>query len=117
MNSDHEKTQSIVSLGEIDLKSFLSNGEPNYEDLPILPTRNLILFPDITIPLALGRENSYITARTANEQKTAIGILCQSDPEIDDPTIPEQFYEYGVIADVIKVLEFPDGLTSSSLLC
>lgn len=115
MNSDHEKTQSIVSLGEIDLKSFLSNGEPNYEDLPILPTRNLILFPDITIPLALGRENSYITARTANEQKTAIGILCQSDPKIDDPTIPEQFYEYGVIADVIKVLELPDGTRTAIL--
>lgn len=115
MNPDHEKTQSIVSLGEIDLKSFLSNGEPTYEDLPILPTRNLILFPDITIPLALGRENSYITACQANEQKIAIGILCQSDPAIDDPTIPDQFYEYGVIADVIKVLELPDGSRTAIL--
>ncbi len=115
MNPDHEKNQSIISLGEIDLKSFLNNGEPCYEDLPILPTRNLILFPDVTIPLALGRENSYITAQKANEQKISIGILCQSDPAVDDPTVPDQFHEYGVIADVIKVLDLPDGTHTAIL--
>jgi len=109
MNFNHDKTQSIVSLGEIDLKAFQAVDNLHHEDLPVLPTRNLVLFPDITIPISLGRENSLITARKASETKTPIGILCQSDPDVEEPILPVQFYDYGVVADVIKVIDLPDG--------
>ncbi len=107
MNFDHDKS-SIVSLGQIDLNKLDDNENLHYEDLPILPTRNLVLFPDITIPISLGRENSLLTARKASELKIPIGVLCQAKPDLDDPTLPDQFFGYGVVADVIKVIDLPD---------
>lgn len=110
MNFDNEKKSSIVSLGQINIEQLLNKHEEiNLDDLPILPTRNLVLFPGITIPIALGRENSLVTARLADERKITIGILCQSNPDIDSPEIPGQFFSYGVFADVIKVIDLPDN--------
>lgn len=99
-------TASFVSLGQIKL----DKGESvNTDDLPIIPTRNLVLFPEVTIPIGLKRDNSLITAQLSSERNLPVGILCQSNPKIDNPRFPDDFYEYGVVAKVIKVFELPDG--------
>lgn len=108
MPIDSIKNRSFVSLGQIKLDNLDEEIPANLDDLPILPTRNLVLFPDISIPISLGRENSLLTARLAEERKIPIGILCQSQPDIEYPEIPGNFFKYGVVADVIKVLDLPD---------
>lgn len=106
----HKKENStIVSLGEIKLDNIETAKEIDFNDLPVLPTRNLVLFPGVTIPIQLGRENSLTTARLAHERHQPIGIICQNAPEIEFPVIPDKVFEYGVTADVLKVIDLPDG--------
>ena len=73
-----------------------------------MPTRNLVLFPGTTIPISLVRINSQLTAQRASENQVPIGVVCQVDADDDNPTL-ERLYEYGVVADVLKVFDLPDG--------
>lgn len=107
-SSDDENTK-IVPIGQIDIDPAKFSAEPNVDDLPLIATRNLVLFPGVTIPISLGRSNSYITADVANKENTPIGIVCQCDPNEDNPTIPNSVYKYGVVADVLKIFNIPDG--------
>jgi len=88
---------------EIDLNSF--DHEPDLEHLPILPTRNLVLFPGMTVTFELGRESAKYLAKHANENKMAIGVVCQLDPNEDNPAVTTGLYKYGVVADVLSVIE------------
>lgn len=92
---------------EIDLAPF--NKEPDCDSLPLLPTRNLVLFPELTISFELGRENSLKVAEWANSTSSPIGIVCQTNPEEENPTFSTGLYKYGVIADVLNIFERPDG--------
>lgn len=106
---DQFNPSNIVSIGQINLgapgKELISDND----SVPILPTRNLVLFPGITIPISLGRANSLLTARLAAERKVMIGVLCQKNPDMENPYGPEDFYKYGVFAEVLKVIDLPDN--------
>jgi ATP-dependent Lon protease len=76
--------------------------------LPIMATRNLVLFPGVTIPVSLVRSESVMLAKQASEERFPIGIVCQIDPEVESPSLKD-LHRYGVFADVMKVFELPDG--------
>ncbi len=76
--------------------------------LPILPVRNLVLFPGVVSPIIIGRESSVSLIRRAEKHETLIGVVCQRDPEIETPLISD-LYEYGVVARVLKTLTLPNG--------
>ena len=88
---------------EIDLLSF--DKEPDLDSLPILATRNLVLFPGMTVTFELGRESARLLAKHSNESKTPIGVICQLNPDEDNPSVTTGLYKYGVIADVLSVIE------------
>ena len=67
--------------GESDVKI------PDPGHVAVLPTRNLILFPGVTTPVSLSREASKLLVENASKQKYAIGVICQTVPEVDDPGI------------------------------
>lgn len=104
------KEHSIVSLGHIDISS-MDDGKWDFdgENLMILPTRGFVMFPDVTFPISLGRESSVKTAEYAEKHNTVIGIVCQLDSDMDNPSIPEDLFSYGVLAKVMKIFELPDG--------
>ena len=81
------------------------------EDIPILPLRNMVLFPTMTMPVSVGREKSMQLIKEAIEQHAPIAVFCQIDSRIDDPA-EKDLYHIGTIASVIKVLELPDGSTN-----
>lgn len=111
--SNDDNKPAIVSIGHIDLSSGRRSAPIDESDLPILPTRNLVLFPGVTIPITLGRPNSLKTAQLASEHGISIGIVCQSKPEIEHPSVPDDLYQYGVVADVIQIFNLPDGTHSA----
>ena len=76
---------------EIDLSRF--DKQPDPEALKILPTRNLVLFPDLTISFELGRESSLALARHANSLSEPIGIVCQINPDEEMPSISSGLYK------------------------
>ena len=81
------------------------------EDLPILPLRDMVLFPGVTMPILVGRKSSLALIDEAFANKKYIGVTCQKNPSIEEPGI-NVIYTIGVIAEFIKVIQLPDGNTS-----
>lgn len=80
-------------------------------DLPILALRNMVLFPGITMPVAIGRSKSLALVKAAQKENLLIGVVCQYDYTTDDPT-QSDLYSVGVVAEILKVLELPDNTTN-----
>lgn len=102
-----ETIDANIQRIEIDLTPF--DKEPDCDSLPLLPTRNLVLFPELTISFELGRENSLAVAEWANKTASPVGIVCQTNPEDEDPSFSSGLYKYGVLADVLNIFDRPDG--------
>jgi ATP-dependent Lon protease len=78
--------------------------------LPLLPLRDIVVFPGMVVPLFVGREKSVAAleaAMTAEGDKD-IFLLAQLDPGCDDP-VEDDLYDIGVIATVLQLLKLPDG--------
>jgi ATP-dependent Lon protease len=79
--------------------------------LPILPLRNTVLFPGVVLPITVGRERSLKLIRDVNKGSKLLGTIAQKDYTIDRPEKGD-LYEIGTVAEILKVLEMPDGSTS-----
>lgn len=76
-------------------------------ELPILATRNLILFPGIVSPVLIGRNASLqLVEKMKNSKDGMFAVFCQKDANLENPT-KDDLYEYGVYARIIRVLELP----------
>lgn len=106
--SDHNH-ENTMPVGQIEINTANFGQEPDLSNLPVLPTRNLALFPGVTVPLGIGREGSLRLAQNAADSGAPIAVICQVNPEDDTPSLREGLFAYGVLADVYKVLELPDG--------
>ena len=106
-NNDNSNSpfQMIADI-EGDFKDLFDQQKP--ETAPILPVRNLVLFPGVISPILIGRESSKILVQKAEKRNTIICVVSQRDPEVDLPML-EDLYEYGVYAKVMKQLTLPNG--------
>src|SRR5665648_684644 len=75
--------------------------------LPLLPLRELVIFPNMVIPLFVGREQSINALEEAINLKSLIFIAAQKDPEIEKPKL-EDMYSIGTIAKIIQIYKLPD---------
>ena len=82
------------------------------DQLPILPLRNMVLFPGVVVPVTIGRKRSLKLVKEAYKKGKYIGVITQKDVKIDDPGF-EDLHPVGTVAQVIKVLEMPDGSTTA----
>ncbi|MCM1310559.1 MAG: endopeptidase La [Bacteroides sp.] len=96
-----------VSVGHIEIKNTELDSKINLEVLPVLPARNLVLFPGVLFPIHLIRPLSKRLAEIAEQNNIAVAIVCQRDPSVDNPKL-EDLYDYGVIGKVMKVIPMPD---------
>ena len=81
------------------------------QDIPILALRNMVLFPGVTLPIAVGRDKSLKLINEVQRTNRPIGVVCQRNSKVEDPWLND-LYEVGVVADVVKVLELGDGSTN-----
>lgn len=81
------------------------------EILPILPLRNTVLFPGVVIPITVGRDKSIKLVKEAYKGTRTIGVVAQQDMNVEDPTF-EQLHKIGTVANIIKILQMPDGNTT-----
>jgi len=77
-------------------------------ELPVLPLRDVVVYPQMVIPLFVGREKSMLALDAAMAGDKQILLIAQKAPEIDDPK-PADLYEIGAIAQVLQLLKLPDG--------
>lgn len=103
------ETEFIPLLSREDEELF--NAEKLPEVLPILPLRNTVLFPGVVIPITVGRDKSINLIKEAYRKKTIIGVIAQKDAEVEDPA-PEDLNEIGTVANILKILQMPDGSTT-----
>lgn len=76
--------------------------------LPLLPLRDIVVFPGMVVPLFVGREKSVAALEAAMAGEKDIFLLAQLDPGCDDPE-RDDLYDTGVIASVLQLLKLPDG--------
>ena len=107
LDNQNNKAFSMIADIEGDIRDLLNN-VPTPDELPILAVRNLVLFPGVVSPILIGRESSSTLIKRAEKRQMVIGIVCQRDPEVDEPAL-EDLYEYGVFAKVVKQLSLPNG--------
>ena len=103
---NRNKSFSMIADVEGDYSDLTNLEMP--EALPILAVRNLVLFPGVVSPILIGRQSSMELIRKAEKQDTVIGVVCQRDPEVENP-IRADLYDIGVFAKVIKILTMPNG--------
>ncbi len=76
--------------------------------LIVVPVRNLVLFPGMILPVAIGRESSVAAAQAAVKADRPIGLLLQRQAEVDSPR-PEDLYQIGTAAQILRYITTPDG--------
>jgi ATP-dependent Lon protease len=105
----NEDTDFIPLISEEDEESITMTQVPDM--LPILPLRNTVLFPGVIIPITVGRDKSMKLVRDIYQKTKIIGTVAQKDPNIDDPG-PDEMFIIGTVAQMLRILEMPDGSTS-----
>ena len=79
------------------------------EILPVLPLRNMMLFPGVVAPVSVGRESSRKLVQQAVKSGSLIAVTTQLDSTVETPTAKD-LYPVGVVAKVMRVIELPDGV-------
>ena len=82
----------------------------NSDDLifPVLPLRDVIVFPNMVIPLFVGREKSIESLEAAMDANKQIMLVAQKSADLDDPKDAD-VYRYGTLATILQLLKLPDG--------
>ncbi len=75
---------------------------------PLLPLRDIVVFPGMVVPLFVGRDKSVAALEAAMENGKDIFLVAQLDPSCDDPEA-EDLFDLGVVAQVLQMLKLPDG--------
>jgi len=78
------------------------------QSFPLLPLRDIVVFPHMIVPLFVGRDRSVAALEAAMETDKEIFLVAQLDPGEDDPQ-RDDLYDVGVIATVLQLLKLPDG--------
>jgi ATP-dependent Lon protease len=78
------------------------------DSVPVLPLRDIVVFPQMIVPLFVGRDKSVAALESAMAADKSIFLVAQLDPANDDPD-RDALYDLGVIATVLQLLKLPDG--------
>ena len=110
-NEPEETGHSISLIADFDGNEETLFDNPLEPTLPILPLRNMVLFPGIVLPVSVGRKSSLRLIKDSFKQERAIGVFCQRSPETEEPAWKD-LYETGTAARVVRIFEMPDQTTT-----
>ena len=85
----------------------MENTKPN-QDVPVLPLRDVVVYPQMVIPLFVGRNKSVKALDAAMSGDKQIFLLAQKDAVVDEPTT-DNLYRVGTMATILQLLKLPDG--------
>ena len=100
---------------------IMTGGDEPVEDvkvpevLPILTLRSSVLFPGSITPITVGRERSINLVRSVNSENGMLGAVLQRNGAVEEPT-PDDMYKVGTAAQILKILEMPNGNLTVCLL-
>lgn len=76
--------------------------------IPLLPLRDIVVFPNMVVPLFVGRDKSIKALNEVMKNDKKIVLVTQKNSETDDPT-KEDVYSYGCLGNILQLLKLPDG--------
>ena len=76
--------------------------------VPVLPLRDVVVYPHMVIPLFVGREKSIRALEAAMDDDKRILLVAQKSAEVDDPQV-EDIHEIGTLSTILQLLKLPDG--------
>lgn len=114
----HLSVSDLPDFENIELIPIGSEGSENNDkmsalsdELPILPIRNMVLFPGMVIPITVSRQKSVRLVKKAYKGDRTIGVLAQANNSKEEPT-PEDLYKVGTVAHIVKMFVLPGGNTT-----
>ncbi len=107
---DTDKNIPIIADLENNEKYKMGDAE-NEHTIPILPLRNMILFPASILTVSVGRESSLKLVNDIDNNKGIVGVFCQTKSEIENPK-QDDLYPIGTSARILRVFEMPDDSTT-----
>ena len=111
---NNENTKSFSMIADIDGDFQDLANIPMPKSAPILPVRNQVFFPGVVTPILISRHSSLSLVTQAEKSGKPIGVVCQIDPETEEPGFAD-LYHVGIFARVVKILNMP-GNTISVIL-
>lgn len=113
MNKNQNTTIQMFADFEGDTTNIFYTQAP--DEVPLLATRNMVLFPGVMVPILLGRKTSLNLARMLDKANdgTICAIFCQREADVDSPKMSD-LYNIGVYARLVKMIELPaaDNITA-----
>jgi len=112
LQSDLEEIDSefIPMISENDEDQLLKQ-EDLPDTLPILPLRNMVLFPGVVMPVTIGRTKSLKLVRETYQDEGLLSVFTQIDSNVNDPGFAD-LHEIGLVARIVRILEMPDSTTT-----
>ena len=103
-------------MSELDKVSSESNLQDIPKMLPMLPVRDIVVFPAMVLPLAVGREKSIRALEETMTSNRLIFVVTQKNLQIEDPT-PDDIYQIGTVCEILQMLKMPDGTLKILIEC
>ncbi|MCD1115667.1 endopeptidase La [Chryseobacterium turcicum] len=94
-----------INLSDLDIDNEKSSEQNIF---PILPVRNMVMFPNVVIPITAGRKTSIQLLEEAQQNGDYIGIVSQKKSDVEQPT-EKDLYHTGTLAKIIKIIKLPEG--------
>ncbi|HUV20722.1 MAG TPA: endopeptidase La [Gammaproteobacteria bacterium] len=91
-----------------DFHNTLLAEQQNRQLIPVLPLRDVVVYPHMVIPLFVGREKSILALEAAMADNKKILLLAQKNAEVDDPA-QQDLYQIGTLSTILQMLKLPDG--------
>ena len=100
-------TKKTVKKSAKELKPKVS--KVSLEDSPVLPLKDVVVFPNQVMPLFVGRPRSMAAVDEASRSRQRLVLVAQKNPAIEDPGV-HGVHAFGTTAEILQVLRLPDGL-------
>jgi ATP-dependent Lon protease len=97
-----------VSEDELTVDTKIDETKADVGGMPVLPLRDVVVYPHMVIPLFVGRERSIVALDRAMNAGKKILLIAQQKADLDDPQ-PEDLYDVGTLATILQLLKLPDG--------
>jgi ATP-dependent Lon protease len=94
-------------LAEVDVSQSNESGD-DMTTLPVLPLRDIVMFPHMIVPLFVGREKSVAALEEVMNAGKSIVLLAQKNPEDDAPNL-DALFQVGTLGNILQMLKLPDG--------
>lgn len=92
-----------------DFSGLLQKDIPTH--VPILPLRNMVLFPGVVMSVSIGRVKSLKLVKEVYQQEATLAVFTQKDGLVDEPQL-DDLHRIGLVARILRILEMPDGSTT-----